>query len=432
MPGEDEGITTSLAGESTDAFDITLMEYDGFNQLKNVITANTIAEYAYDPDGLRIEKSVNGVKVKHIWDGSQLALEVDNDGVVVAKYIRGINLIAAEDGAGSRKYYMYNGHGDVIQLTDTSGNVIKNYDYDAFGNELNIDNMDTNPFRYCGEYFDKETGTIYLRARYYDPATSRMLSEDSYWGKDTDPLSLNLYIYCKDNPIMYIDPTGHLSWVIVWEGVKKVGSGIKDFVQGVGSGILQSISYCESDKIEVYYDRDNELIYLIGKTVGSGAVTVIGTISTIGCVAGDIIVAPTGVGELVTVPATVYCGSVTVSATANTGRNIAKVIDKIKNGSSRSNSNDHMFGENGTQVTSKTVWKDNNSQARLDVENPKPGQRPGQIHYQDSNGNKYLYDPKTNKFINAPNSVNKLLENSDFVKALNKALTQYLGEPGIN
>ncbi|NJD02083.1 MAG: RHS repeat-associated core domain-containing protein [Ruminiclostridium sp.] len=80
---------------------------------------------------------------------------------------------------------------------------------DAFGNEKNIDNNDTNVFRYSGEYFDKETGTIYLRARYYDPATSRMLTEDSYTGDPKDPLSLNLYTYCHNDPVNYIDPTGH-------------------------------------------------------------------------------------------------------------------------------------------------------------------------------------------------------------------------------
>jgi len=54
------------------------------------------------------------------------------------------------------------------------------------------------------------SGTYYLRARYYDPATSRMLSEDSYWGKSNDPLSLNLYAYCSNNPIMFCDPSGHM------------------------------------------------------------------------------------------------------------------------------------------------------------------------------------------------------------------------------
>lgn len=61
----------------------------------------------------------------------------------------------------------------------------------------------------CGEYFDKETGTIYLRARYYDPTIGRFITVDSYLGKDNDPLSLNLYTYAHNNPINLFDPTGH-------------------------------------------------------------------------------------------------------------------------------------------------------------------------------------------------------------------------------
>ncbi|WP_424141323.1 RHS repeat-associated core domain-containing protein [Sporosalibacterium faouarense] len=78
-----------------------------------------------------------------------------------------------------------------------------------FGNEINQDFNDTNPFRYSGEYYDKETGTYYLRARYYDPSIGRFISEDSYTGKLTDPLSLNLYTYCWNNPIRYVDPSGN-------------------------------------------------------------------------------------------------------------------------------------------------------------------------------------------------------------------------------
>ncbi|MCX7748374.1 MAG: hypothetical protein N2645_16040 [Clostridia bacterium] len=66
-----------------------------------------------------------------------------------------------------------------------------------------------NPFRYCGEYFDKETGTIYLRARYYNPGIGRFITEDSFAGDANDPLSLNLYTYCHNNPINGWDPTGH-------------------------------------------------------------------------------------------------------------------------------------------------------------------------------------------------------------------------------
>ncbi|MCM1270959.1 MAG: hypothetical protein NC247_10115 [Ruminococcus flavefaciens] len=75
--------------------------------------------------------------------------------------------------------------------------------------EKNIDDSDTNAFRYCGEYYDAETGTIYLRARYYNPTTGRFISRDSFAGRRSDPLSLNRYTYCRNNPVRYVDPSGH-------------------------------------------------------------------------------------------------------------------------------------------------------------------------------------------------------------------------------
>ena len=167
------------------------------------------AEYFYNSDGLRISKKVNGNTTNHVWDGDQMVLETDGAGNVTNKYIRGINLIYSEDSGANRRYFLYNGHGDTVQLTSTTGSSIKTYDYDAFGNEKNPDPSDTNMFRYCGEYFDKETGTIYLRARYYDPTIGRFITEDSYRGKDSDQLSLNLYTYCQNDPIDYIDPSGN-------------------------------------------------------------------------------------------------------------------------------------------------------------------------------------------------------------------------------
>ena len=75
--------------------------------------------------------------------------------------------------------------------------------------EKNIDDADINAFRYCGEYYDKETATIYLRARYYSPSTGRFISRDSFAGSNNDPLSLNLYTYCHNNPVSGTDSTGH-------------------------------------------------------------------------------------------------------------------------------------------------------------------------------------------------------------------------------
>ena len=213
----------------------TTYQYDGFNRLINIQTPTSTISYNYNGDGLRTSKNINGNISSQIWDGQNIVMEISGPGYVAAasnpdrfdteesigmyvfqqmetkKYIRGINLIASEGkgGASTRQYYLFNGHGDTVQLTNSVGNVIKNYEYDAFGIEKNPDANDTNPFRYCGEYFDKETGNIYLRARYYDPLTSRFISEDPA------RQGTNWYIYANNNPILYIDPSG-MVYIIAW------------------------------------------------------------------------------------------------------------------------------------------------------------------------------------------------------------------------
>ena len=164
---------------------------------------------------MRYEKTLNGQTINHVWDGNQqiIADVIDNQFYEANCYIRGTNLVAKYNYWNGKKseytYYTQNAHGDVVNLTDKDGKVTKSYRYDAFGVEKNIDENDTNTFRYCGEYYDKETATVYLRARNYNPSIGRFISRDSYPGKNEDPLSLNLYTYCENNPIYYSDPSGH-------------------------------------------------------------------------------------------------------------------------------------------------------------------------------------------------------------------------------
>ena len=77
---------------------------------------------------------------------------------------------------GTVNYYLKDAYGDTTALADASGEIAKNYIYDAFGNEQTEDAADTNPFRYSGEYFDAESGNIYLCNRYYDASTRRFIS----------------------------------------------------------------------------------------------------------------------------------------------------------------------------------------------------------------------------------------------------------------
>ena len=101
------------------------------------------------------------------------------------------------------------GHGDVTGLVSPAGELVLDYAYDPFGNETTAQTSYAatwdNPFRYCGEYWDGETQTYYLRARQYDPAAGRFLSEDP--AQD----GLNWYIYCYNNPVRYWDPSGYIT-----------------------------------------------------------------------------------------------------------------------------------------------------------------------------------------------------------------------------
>ncbi len=168
--------------------------YNALNQLTQTLTKNYKVSFTYDAEGLRTGKTVNGEKTVFVWDGDQLVLELSESGKVQKRYIRGNDLVYADKGMGIEKqFYVTDPHGNVVQLTDEKGKVTKTYEYDSFGNEVNPDSKDDNPFRYCGEYYDKETEEIYLRARYYQPLVGRFLTRDSYTGEDNEVTPRKLF-----------------------------------------------------------------------------------------------------------------------------------------------------------------------------------------------------------------------------------------------
>jgi len=124
-----------------------------------------------------------------------------------------------------------NGHADVTALLNAdTGNTVATYYYDAFGTITEETNgilpegeKVNNPFRYSGYQYDEETELYYLNARMYDSKIARFLQEDTYRGQANDPLSLNLYTYCSNNPLIYWDPTGHVASNVTING-KKIGN----------------------------------------------------------------------------------------------------------------------------------------------------------------------------------------------------------------
>ncbi len=111
---------------------------------------------------------------------------------------------------GTKGYYLYDGRGSVAGLTGNSGGSMITYRYDAYGNTTKSNNTLNNPYQYNAEYTDSSTGLQYLRARYYDSSQGRFTTKDTYLGTIPNPLSRNLYTYVENNPLNYIDPSGHV------------------------------------------------------------------------------------------------------------------------------------------------------------------------------------------------------------------------------
>ena len=205
-----------------------MYKYNEFNEMTSFESnKEAVWYYAYLPNGLRYRKHKNNYNNSDwfVWDrNGNIIAEMNGEGNLTSKYVRGNKLISKN----GNEYYGYDGHGSVVNISNESGKSIKSYDYDAFGVELNRDVNDTNLFRYCGEQYDNETDSIYLRARYYNPSLGRFTTEDTYWNSSNRIYgdkeykegeikypdykaiiqSENLYIYCINNPTCYLDITG--------------------------------------------------------------------------------------------------------------------------------------------------------------------------------------------------------------------------------
>ena len=194
--------------------EVTLYEHDVWNNMTKTIQGKTVVENRYNGKGQRVEKSavVSGEpgarSRKYLYDGTQVVLELDEESQEYTENIYGHALIGRKSGQ-SETSFLYNGHGDVSRIINGISNTVASYSYDAFGNLLEDESEVDNPYKYAGYQHDEENGLYYLNSRFYDPETARFIQEDTYKGDTADPLSLNLYTYCVNNPLMYVDPTGY-------------------------------------------------------------------------------------------------------------------------------------------------------------------------------------------------------------------------------
>jgi len=206
-------------------------EYDYRNLLVEVDTGTDRIQYEYDGNGDRVARIANGQRTTYVNDPNrqftQVLLELDDSGAVQAQYTYGLGRIAGLlPGESDPVYYIADALGSAADLTDATGAVLQSYSYDAFGALRPADPAGGiailgNGFLFSGENVDPITGLVYLRARYYDPATGRFLSKDPSSFVDGP----NLYLYVGNNPPNAIDPSGESYWDRARDTVLNFGFG---------------------------------------------------------------------------------------------------------------------------------------------------------------------------------------------------------------
>ena len=199
------GLIFNEAEETGPTF--AVYDYNARNQLIRANSNGTVVESTFGEHGYRSGKTSEGVTTAFLYEGDRVLMEADSDGGSVYSS-HGLALISREVDS-VKNYYLYNGHGDVTALLSPTGAIVAQYYYDAFGVITEQTGSVSNPYRYSGHYYDWETKLYDLKARFYDAKLARFLQEDTYYGKMQDPLSLNLYTYCRNNPLVNWDPTGH-------------------------------------------------------------------------------------------------------------------------------------------------------------------------------------------------------------------------------
>ncbi len=254
-------------------------------------------DYTYDGLGRRIEKNVDGTITRYLYDNEDILVEFDGSNTLQAKYLHGLGVdepISMER-RGQNYFYHADGLGSITSLTNSTGQTVKTYQYDSFGNIVNQTGTITNPYTYTGREYDPETGLYYYRRRYFDSNIGRFISQDPSLTLDSvfnipyllptvlnNPLEINGYVYCLNNPIKSTDPLG--LWYIdinlsggFWGGGTAgilIGSKGIHLYEGVGAvtpGVSGAIMFSPFDVKEgwniglqavggIAYQRTTELI----------------------------------------------------------------------------------------------------------------------------------------------------------------------------
>ena len=221
------------------------------------------ATFTYNDEGLRLSTTINGATTTYLYDGSVLMAEYTPNYTCVYIYdesgaIIGVKYISTSAGSSWQTYFFEkNMQGDVIAVYSDTGTKLVSYRYDAWGNVTTTYHNGgastlaaNNPIRYRSYYFDTTLQMYYLQSRYYDAKICRFINADSYVSTGQGLTGYNMFAYCNNNPVNYVDPFGELSLFALFV-VSTVAFSIFAFIP---LSIMDGLSY-EDSKNEALFNE---------------------------------------------------------------------------------------------------------------------------------------------------------------------------------
>jgi RHS repeat-associated protein len=201
----------NLVRMEKDQKDVTLYSYDAANRLLQVTpTAGLPTVYGYNGDGQRVRLQDSTGTTSFIYDGAEVLAEVSDSGQLSVAYTRmPSGRLISQLRSGKTYWYHLDGLGSTIALTDGTNRVVNQYAYDEWGNQGSSTESVFNRYTFTGQAWDASSGLYNYKARYYNPQIGRFLTQDTYRGSAWEPWTQHLYAYVGNNPVNYIDPTGH-------------------------------------------------------------------------------------------------------------------------------------------------------------------------------------------------------------------------------
>jgi RHS repeat-associated protein len=200
-----------------------------------------LTKYTYNGDGDRVKQEKNSVVTEYVQDSNPKNARVlmETTGSTSTYYVYGHDLLYTIEGA-TPHFLHTDSLGSTVAVTDANGDIEQTFAYDIFGELRKASGSGGATYTFTGEENDHD-GLVYLRARYYEPMTGRFTSRDPFPADAVDTQTFNRYVYVKNNPTNYVDPSGEVAFLAALAAPEGVAA-----AAAIGTALVAAAPYVKA------------------------------------------------------------------------------------------------------------------------------------------------------------------------------------------